>query len=154
MCDILDAARHHGSGFDLAISCDNSIPHLLSDGEILRALQQMFECLRSGGGVLVTLRNYDDLERRKGDLLPYGVRTHQGKRYVVFQTRDFDEDHYDVSMYFIEETDPPIVHVGRSRFYAVNLLRVMELMKDAGFADVQRFDDAYYQPVLVGTRPF
>ena len=29
----------------------------------------------------------------------------------------------------------------------------MELMNDAGFADVKRFDDTYYQPVLVGTRP-
>ena len=154
VCNILDAAGHHGSCFDLAISCDNSIPHLLSDDEILSALWQMFECLRSGGGILITLRNYDDSERRKGDLLPYGVRTHQGKRYAVFQTREFDEDHYDVSMYFVEETDPPTVQVGRSKYYAVSPERVMELMNDAGFVDVQQFDNAYYQPVLVGTRPF
>ncbi len=152
VCDILNAARHHGSGFDLVISCDNSIPHLLSDGDILSALRQMIECLRIGGGSLITLRNYGDSERQKGDFLPHGVRTYEGKRYAVFQTRKFDGDYYDVSMYFVEETDPPTLHVGRSRYYAVSLERVMELMGEAGFVDVQRFDDVFYQPVLVGTR--
>jgi SAM-dependent methyltransferase len=152
VCNILNAAEHHGSGFDLVISCDNSIPHLLSDDEILSALRQMFECLRGGGGGLVTLRNYGDSERRKGNFLPYGLRTDEGKRYAVFQTRQFDGDHYDVSIYFVEESDPPIVYVGRSRYYAVSPERVMELMRDTGFVDVQRFDDVFYQPLLVGTR--
>jgi SAM-dependent methyltransferase len=152
VCNILNAAEHHGSGFDLVISCDNSIPHLLGDDEILSALRQIFECLRSGGGGLVTLRNYDDSEERKDGLIPYGVRTCDGKRYAVFQTRKFDGNHYDLSMYFVEETDPPIVHVGRSKQYAVSPERVMDLMRDAGFSDVQRFDDVFHQPVLVGTR--
>lgn len=153
VCDILNAAGHHGSGFDLVISCDNSIPHLLSDNEILGALWQMFSCLRIGGGSLVTLRDYGDTERLKGELLPYGLRTHQGHRYAVFQTRQFDGDYYDVCMYFVKEIDPPIIHVGRSRYYAVSPERVMELMHDVGFADVRRLDDSFYQPVLVGTRP-
>jgi hypothetical protein len=46
------AFAQHGGGFDLVVSCDNSIPHLLSDAEISLALRQMLACLRPGGGCL------------------------------------------------------------------------------------------------------
>src|SRR5262249_29595416 len=44
-------ARFHGK-FDVVIACDNAVPHLLSDGELLRAFEQMFACTRPGGGCL------------------------------------------------------------------------------------------------------
>lgn len=153
VCDVLAAAGHHGAEFDLAISCDNSLPHLLSDDKILLALRQMFDCLKPGGGCLVTMRDYENLERQKGELVPFGMRMHEGQRYAVVQTRKYAGDYYDVAMYFIAETDPPSVVAGRSRYYAVDPDRVLELMGDAGFCDVRRFDDAFFQPVLVGTRP-
>lgn len=152
VCDIRAVHAHHGSGFDLLVSCDNSIPHLLSDDEIRLALEQMHKCARPGGGCLVTLRNYDAEARGKGLLKLYGVREQQGRRYVVFQIWDFDADRYDLSMYFVEDTDPPKVHVGRSQYYAVSPNRVMELMRAVGLNSVRRLDDVFYQPVLVGTK--
>ena len=116
------------------------------------ALTQMFQCSRPGGGCLVTLRDYDNADEGRS-VVHHGLRTFRGERYVVFQTRAFDGDRYDVSMYFVAETDPPQVSVGRSRYYSVSPSRVMELMGEVGFLAVQRFDDAFYQPVLVGTRP-
>jgi len=67
------------------ISCDNSIPHLLSDDDILAALREMHACLRSGGGCLLTMRDYDREERGKGIVKPYGVREVGDKCYLVFQ---------------------------------------------------------------------
>ncbi len=152
VCDILEAAEHHGTGFDVTISCDNALAHMLSDDQILNALRQMFQCTRGGGGSLITLRDHDDPGFREHKLESYGVRTYQDKRYAVFQTREFHGARYDMSLYFIEDTDPPVVHVGRSQCYAVSPQRVLKLMRRAGFADLQRIDDAFYQPVLVGTR--
>src|SRR5262249_5778575 len=56
VCDMRVAYEHHGQEFDVVIACDNSIPHLLSDEEIVMALRQMFACIRPGGGCLVTVR--------------------------------------------------------------------------------------------------
>ena len=42
VCDMRAAHDHHGRQFDVVIACDNSIPHLLSDDEILLALRQMY----------------------------------------------------------------------------------------------------------------
>jgi hypothetical protein len=53
-------------------------------------------------------------------------------------------------MYFVEESDPPKVHVGRSRYYVVSPKRVMTLMEEAGLRGIKRLDEVYYQPVLIG----
>ena len=74
VCDMRAAHDHHGREFDVVIACDNAIPHLLSDDEILLAFWQMRACTRPGDGCLVTVRDYDRKERGAGQVKPYGVR--------------------------------------------------------------------------------
>jgi SAM-dependent methyltransferase len=147
-------ARHQQQ-FDLVISCDNSITHLLHDDEIQLALAQMYLCTRPGGGCLLTMRNYDAEERGTGIIKPYGVRADGERRYVVFQVWDFEGDQYDLAMYFVEDdrkSDVAQAHVFRCRYRAISPDRVVEFMRSAGFEAVQRLDDVLYQPVLIGTR--
>jgi hypothetical protein len=40
----------------------------------------------------------------------------------------------------------------RSKYYAVGTDRLMELMRRARFASVERLDRRFYQPVLVGSK--
>ena len=46
--DMRHAADHHARQFDVVMSCDNSVPHLLSDGDILTAFRQFHRCTRPG----------------------------------------------------------------------------------------------------------
>lgn len=92
-------AHHHQRQFDVVISCDNSITHLLTDGDLLLALRQMHDCARPGGGCLLTVRDYEREERGKGLVKPYGVREEGGKRYVLFQVWDFEGEDYGLAMY-------------------------------------------------------
>ncbi len=144
----------HGRPFDAVIACDNAIPHLLSDADLLAALRQLYHCTRPGGGCLITVRDYDREERGTGLIKPYGVRDHGGKRTIIFQVWDFDGDLYDLSMYFIvdEGGDRPTAHIMRTKSYAIGTGRLLDLMRAAGFTRVERLDGRFYQPVLVGTR--
>lgn len=144
-----------GSGFDLVIACDNAIPHLLKDNDILAALRQMHDSLGQGGGALLTVRDYSLEPRGRGIMKPYGVREVEGRRVVAFQVWDFDGDHYDLSLYLVDDAGcpaSPTTRVYRSRYYAVSTDRLCELMEEAGFKSVQRIDGRFYQPVLIGTR--
>jgi hypothetical protein len=138
------------------ISCDNSITHLLTDQEILLALEQFLCCTRPGGGCLLTVRDYDKEERGRGLIKPYAVREEAGRKYVILQVWDFEGDHYDLSFYIIDE-DPVAgtaeTHVFKSRYYAVSPVRILQLMEQAGYCEVRRVDGDFYQPILVGTRP-
>jgi SAM-dependent methyltransferase len=154
VCDMRAAHDHYGRQFDVVIACDNSIPHLLNDDEILSALRQMHRCTRPGGGCLITVRDYDREERGTGLVKPYGVRESDGKRYVIFQVWDFEGEVYDLAMYFVADDggDRPTTQVMRSKYYAIGTGRLLDLMRQAGFASVEHLAGCFYQPVLVGNR--
>jgi SAM-dependent methyltransferase len=156
VCDMRVAHAHHQRQFDVVISCDNSITHLLNDHDLLRALRQMYDCTRPGGGCLLTVRDYDREERGTGLIKPYGVRAESGKRYVIFQVWDFAGDLYDLAMYFVvdDRSSAQIVtHVLRTRYNAIGTDRLLSLMREAGFTATERLEGRFYQPVLVGSRP-
>jgi SAM-dependent methyltransferase len=156
VCDMRNAYAHHQRQFDVVISCDNSITHLLSDDEIKSALEQIYLCTRPGGGCLITVRDYDKEERGTGLVKPYGVRKSGESRYIVFQVWDFTGDIYDLAMYFVEDDGKSEIsraHVFRARYYAISPNRLLRLMEDTGFSQVERLDVGFYQPVLVGNRP-
>jgi len=155
VCDMRAAHAHHGSGFDIVISCDNSLPHLLTDEDILTALKEMLACLRPGGGCLISVRDYDREERGKNLVKPYGIREQGGKRYFVFQVWDFEGEYYDVTLYFVEEdlcSKEVRTEAMRSRYYAIGITKLLAMMEEAGFQNVGRLDQSLYQPVLVGTK--
>jgi SAM-dependent methyltransferase len=154
VADMRHAFDHHAREFDVLISCDNSVPHLLSDEDILEAFKQFFCCVKPGGGCLVTLRDYDQEKRDGIRVKPYGVRIDEGVKYIVFQTWEFKDTLYDLSMYFIRDKGSNDVQttVMRSQYYAISMLRIIELMQAAAFTNVRQVESDFYQPVIVGTK--
>jgi 2-polyprenyl-3-methyl-5-hydroxy-6-metoxy-1,4-benzoquinol methylase len=153
--DMRKAFNHHGNGFDVVISADNSVPHLLTNDEILLAFKQMHACLRPGGGCLITVRDYEVEERGRNIAKPYGVRLQDKKRYLLFQVWDFEADRYDLTFFFVEEdlqTRHVQTHALRSTYYAISIGKLRELLCEAGFTHVRRLDGAFYQPILIGTK--
>ncbi len=133
----------------------NSLTHLLTEEDLLLALQQFYECTRPGGGCLLTIRDYDQEERGVGIVKPYGVREENGKRYLIFQVWDFVDQTYDLTMYFVEDdraSEQLVTHAMRTRYNAVGTDDLLSLMREAGFSSTERIDGRFYQPVLVGTR--
>ena len=154
-CDMRAAHERHGDGFDLVLCADNSLPHLLTDEEILLALQQMHACLVPGGGCVITVRDYDAMQRGRGMLVPYPVHEADGHRYILFQRLDFRGDYCTVLFCVVDEqagTRQCELHKMKTYYYAVSTDRLCELMREAGFRNVRRVDGAFYQPVLIGTR--
>ncbi|HET7044214.1 MAG TPA: class I SAM-dependent methyltransferase [Gaiellaceae bacterium] len=58
VCDFRDLDGI-GGAFDVVLSYDNAVPHLLEDAEVERALASMRRRLRPGGLLLVGIRDYD-----------------------------------------------------------------------------------------------
>lgn len=152
VANMKDAYTHHQRQFDLVLSCDNSFPHLLTREDRLQALRQFYECTIPHGLCLISLRDYSKETIEGIQLKPYGVRIDQGKRYIVFQVWDCNAPFYDLSMYFVEDEgkNDGIAHVMRSRYYVLPIEELVSLMEEVGFSSVQRIDDSFFQPVIVG----
>jgi SAM-dependent methyltransferase len=154
VADMRQAYTHHQKQFEVVISCDNAIPHLLSDEDLLQAFQQFFKCTQVGGGVIITVRDYQKEERRT-QIKPEAVhQLEDGQRSILFQVWEFDGDIYEMSMYIVNDDRSAEcgTQVMRAKYYAVGTTRLLELLQEAGFEEVKRVDGAYFQPVLVGTR--
>jgi len=57
-------------------------------------------------------------------------------------------------MYIVEDTgnDNCNTRVMRSQYYAVSIEVLMNIMQKAGFTDVSRIDDIFYQPIIIGKK--
>jgi SAM-dependent methyltransferase len=136
------------------VVCDNAIPHLLTDAEIEQALVECYRCLCPGGGLVISVRDYDRIERKTPDIRPYGSRVEGGVEYTATQVWEWEGDRYDLRLQLAEHhpDGERRIREFRSRYYAIGIARLQELMTKAGFAAVHRRDDGFFQPLLVGTR--
>lgn len=138
----------------VVIACDNSIPHLLSDAEILSAFKSCCRCLRPGGIAVFSVRDYATIERRNPDVRPYGMHREDGRRLLAVQVWEWDGDQYDLRLYLTSESPAGAceTRVLKSRYYAVSIAKLLTLMTAAGFVEVERRDDILFQPVVLGRR--
>jgi SAM-dependent methyltransferase len=155
VADMRQVFEHYRRPFDAIIACDNSIPHLLSDSEILVAFRQFYQSTAPGGGCLISVRDYAAMDLHGTQVKPYGIRSEGESRYLIFQVWEFRDVIYDLSMYFVKDDGNMNckTYVMRSQYYAVTTDRLIELMTSAGYENVQRLDNRFFQPVVIGTRP-
>ena len=139
--------------YDVVLACDNAVPHLLTDEDILTAFRALYTCVRPGGGCLITVRDYDREDRTGIQVKPYGLRIEGSTRFL--SGLGFCGTLYELALYCIEDRGGQhgITHVLRTTYYAIGTETLMALMIQAGFQDVQRLEARFYQPVLIGTKP-
>jgi SAM-dependent methyltransferase len=151
--DMRELAGAASTSAAAVIACDNSIPHLLSDDAIAQAFASFHRVLKPGGWMVISVRDYASIERKNPDVRPYGLRRDGDRRFLAVQVWEWHGDQYDLRMYLTTESEGTCeTRVLVTRYYAVTIERLMQLMSAAGFVDVQCRDDVLFQPVLVGRR--
>lgn len=143
---------------NIVISCDNSLPHLLSENDLYQALSSIRDKLVNGGLFLASIRDYDQLLREKPRAtLPVIHDDDRGKR-IVFQIWDWEnEDNiYTFEHFIVRKQGEEWTTSSRSTKYRA-LLRseLSRLLSETGFADIvwyQPEESGYYQPVVVARR--
>jgi hypothetical protein len=74
----------HQRQFDAIIACDNAIPHLLSDADILVAFEQFYRCTLPDGGCIISVRDYAAMERGGRQFYPRIIHDTDKGRMVLF----------------------------------------------------------------------
>ena len=152
-CDIRDLERLEGT-YDVLISCDNALPHLLTHDDIGLAFRAMRSKLRPGGLVVITVRDYDrELVERPVSAAP---RINPGPpRKVVVRLHDWDAP--DSPMYTVhfliltEGSGGWSVSHHSARYRAIGRQALTLAAAKAGFTSIQWHeaeDIAFYQPAM------
>jgi len=84
--------------YDVVLSADNSIAHFLTDTDLRKALTSMLLQLKSGGLLMLSLRDYDRLVMLPPrSTEPIASETPNGRR-VTFQLWNWDDNHQTYAM--------------------------------------------------------
>ena len=126
--------------FDVVLSCDNSLPHLLTDDDLTLAARNMREKLNPGGLLLISTRNYDDiiLQRPTTDpLRVYGDS--DGNRRISFQIWDWEANStiYTVNHFIISGQTEWHTQYRQTQYRALRRSELTTILTDAGFQDIQ-----------------
>jgi SAM-dependent methyltransferase len=140
---------------DVVLSFDNAIAHLLSDRDLSLAFSAFHRALRPGGLCVISVRDYDQVERGTDSVQTYGVRFRDGVRCLPLQAWHWiDDTRYEGTFFLVfDGAEPQVVRTTTAPLYAVSTARLLELLREAGFVECERLDDVTWQPVLVARKP-
>ena len=140
---------------DVVIACDNAVPHLLADDDLLQAFRQFYDCTTPQGGCIISVRDYANLERGGRQIHPCLVHDIPNGRLFQFDVWDFDGDYYDLTIYMVEDRGQAeaVTHVAPGgRYYCVTIDQLEQLLKAAGFKQAVTLRYRFFQPVIVGSK--
>jgi glycine/sarcosine N-methyltransferase len=137
VADFRDLSRVEGV-FDVVISCDNAIPHLLDEEDGRSALQEMRAKLRLGGLLIITMRDFDAAFIDKPPIAPPVIVDGQPRRVLV-RLHDWDTDlpRYTLRYLVLTEANNGWTVVEYTAFYrAITRVELADAARAAGFGRI------------------
>ncbi len=144
--------------FDVIITCDNSLPHLLSSEDLVIASENIYCKLKKDGLFLASIRDYDQLAIDRPKILSPTVFDDESGRRIVFQVWDWTEDgqFYTVNLFIVRQENEGWNTTHRvTKYRAIQRKEMDEALLQAGFKDVAWHmpeDTGYYQPIVTARK--
>ena|ERR1700744_4523149 len=158
VADFLSLETDIEGTFDVVISCDNSLPHLLSDAQLQLAAKNILSKIRSGGLFIASTRDYDEILKNK-PLTTYPIIADvDGAKTITFQTWEWLENNvYSLNHYVIKGAADNLTTTLRKAQYRAYRRNEMEtIFKNSGFNSIKWLmpvESKYYQPVMLAFKP-
>ena len=144
--------------YDLVISFDNSLPHLLTDEDLFQALGEIYAMLAPGGWFLASIRDYDRLAKTKPCFTaPIFYDNQYGSR-IIFQLWYWAKNMniYSLDHFIMKEREGKWETVCRKAVYRALLRNELDiLLIKSGFTALSWLtpeESGFYQPVVVARK--
>lgn len=140
--------------FDIVISCDNSLPHLLIDAELQLAAKSILSKIRPGGLFIASIRDYDEILKNKPiSTYPIVSDTDDLKTYT-FQTWECLENNtYTLNHYVVKGTpDNFTTSLRKAQYRAYQRNEMDTIFDNVGFIGIKWLmpdESKYYQPIML-----
>ncbi len=154
--DVREVRTAVTGNFDAVISCDNSLPHLLADLDLERAVESIRACLRDDGIFVASIRDYDSLRQTRPPGVPIALHGERRSRHGAGQswTWSADGEHVDITLFTFREQAAGAWSVSayETRYRALRRDHLSRVLTDHGFASAEWLlpeQSGYYQPLVV-----
>jgi 2-polyprenyl-3-methyl-5-hydroxy-6-metoxy-1,4-benzoquinol methylase len=144
--------------FDVVISCDNSLPHLLSNAELQLAAKNILSKIKPGGLFIASIRDYDEILKNK-PISTYPIVSNIGSpKTYTFQTWEWQLNNiYTLNHYVVKGAPDNFTTSLRKAQYRAYLRNEIDaIFYNEGFTSIKwlmPYESKYYQPVMVAFKP-
>lgn len=145
--------------FDVVLAADNAVAHLLTDDDLVRAARNMRAKLRSGGLLVLGIRDYDQLVRERPRVTPPAVMEGEAGRRITFQVWDWAADgaSYQLELFLMARGGER----WETRSYTARVRALLrsdleQALQAAGFQELRWHElgeTQYYQPLITARAP-
>jgi glycine/sarcosine N-methyltransferase len=141
--------------FDVVISFDNSLPHLLTDNDLQTAVGNIQSKLKPDGIFLASIRDYDDILKTMPKATMPKIFDDPGGKRIVFQVWDWSEDkrNYLVNLFIMREVlGDWKVSQHSTQYRALRRQELTDILSKAGFVNTRWLmpdETGYYQPIVI-----
>ena len=154
VADIRELECAFDQQFDVVISCDNSLPHLLTDEDLTLALRNIRHVLTDKGLFVASIRDYDRLLAERPSYVVMNPGGTHEEEVIVFQIWDWskESDTYLLRLFIMNQvaSDWRVKEI-RTRYRAMRRNELTAALESAGFAKVTWHgpeQSGYFQPVV------
>ena len=155
VADIRSPPEVDRGAFDVVLSADNSLPHLLSDVDLRAGIRGMLSALRRGGLLLASIRDYDGLLGQRPGSTPPMAAGPPGERRIVFQLWEWSDDGrtYELELFVLKERGGDwSVRSAKTRYRPVTRRELTGILDDEGCPGARWImpeESGFFQPVLM-----
>ncbi|MGH7474964.1 MAG: class I SAM-dependent methyltransferase [Longimicrobiales bacterium] len=158
--DLRDLESVTTEAYDVVLSCDNALPHLLTEADLRQGVQSMLGRVRRGGLLLASIRDYDEILKNRPVTTQPAFSGTPGNRRITFQIWEWQPDgrRYGLEFFVMAEDgrDRWRVRSHRGSYRAVTRSELGDLLQEAGTSAVEwrmPADTGFFQPMVVARRP-
>jgi SAM-dependent methyltransferase len=156
--DVRQLASSVEGQFDIVVSFDNALPHLLADEDLRLAANNIFAKVKPGGLFTASIRDYDHYVQEKPHATEPRVYDSPGERRIVLQVWDWSEDGktYTLQHFIVRGSGQTWqTTFGETVYRALLRDELSRFLSDAGFSDIRWHmpqDTGNYLPIVTAKR--
>jgi glycine/sarcosine N-methyltransferase len=136
VADFRNLSKAFNEKFDALICVGNSLPHLLNDFDLRKALDEMNKVLNPNGLLILQQRNYDMLINSKKRFIPISIRENE----VFFYVLDYLPNRIVFNVVNLE-TKSKKFDVYKTEYNPLKKARLVKLLKESRFGDFEFYGD-------------
>jgi ubiquinone/menaquinone biosynthesis C-methylase UbiE len=136
IADFRNLSKAFNDKFDAVLCTGNSLPHLLNDSDLKKALKEMNKVLNPNGLLIIQQRNYDMLVNSKKRFFPMSIRNGE----VFFYVLDYLPKKIVFNVVNLE-TKSKKFNVYKADYNPLKKAKLTKLLKESEFNVVEIYGD-------------
>ena len=158
VADFRSLERDVADTFDVVLTCDNALPHLLTEDDLRLAARSMYGRLKAGGLLLANIRDYDKILHERPTSDPTRVFDAPSGRRITFQVWDWAPDGrtYTLGHFIVRQVNGAWETIYNQTLYrALPKAELGDILAQAGFREITWHPPEttdYHGPIVTARR--